>query len=415
VNPAKFALSVFLALLLGALPAPAQTPDASEGRGLLVNEIEVEGSRRVPDAVIMGRVSTRIGSRFVAKHAAEDIRRIFALGFFDDVRVRLEDFEGGVKLVYVVMERPFVLDVLVSGNRKLDSIALLEKSELELGRVYDPVEVSRSVDKIKKLYEEEGYFEAGVTPTIEKTPGGDVVIAFQITEGRRITIDRIVVEGARGLTPRQVKAAMETREREFFFLRGSVRRQTLDADVDRIVHLYHDHGYVQARVESVETIVSRETPRATIRIVVVEGPQFKVGGVDVTGTAVLPVEEIRRRMALKPGDVFSRTALAHSVQEIADLYGSIGRLYTDVHPRTSEDRPNRLVNIVVEIVEGPETYVERIVISGNTRTEEKVLRRELGIAEGDLFTSQKLARLKQRLTNLNYFDRVIVTTVPAPR
>ena len=404
-------LSAFLALLLGSFPALAQSPESTEGQGF-VKEIAVEGSRRVQEAVIVGRVSARIGGRFIAKHVAEDIRRIFALGFFDDVQVRLEDFEGGVKLVYVVVERPFVRDVLLSGNKKHDSSTLLEKIELKLGRVYDPVEVNQSADKLKEFYEQEGYLEAGITPEIEKLPDDDVIIAFQITEGRRITIDRIVVEGAKGLTPEEVKAAMETQEREFIILRGTVRRQTLDDDVERIVQLYNDHGYVQARVESVETTVSREKPRATVRIVVVEGPQFKVGGVDVTGNSVLPLEEIRRRMELRPGDVFSRSALRHSVQGIADLYGAIGRVYTDVYPHTVEDSPHRLVNIVVEIVEGPETYVERINISGNTRTEEKVLRRELPIAEGDLFTSQKLAQLKQRIANLKYFDRVTVTTAP---
>ena len=408
---ARYALSVFLALLLGPFPVLAQTPESTERQGF-VKEIAVEGSRRVQEAVIVGRVSARIGGRLITKHVAEDIRRIFALGFFDDVQVRVEDFEGGVKLVYVVVERPFVRDVRLSGNKTHDSSTLLERIELKLGRVYDPVEVNRSADKLKEFYEQEGYLEAGITPTIEKLPDGDVIIAFQITEGRRITIDRIVVEGARGLTPKEVKAAMETQEREFIILRGSVRRQTLDDDVDRIVQLYNDHGYVQARVESVETIVSREKPRATVRIVVVEGPQFKVGGVDVTGNSVLPLEEIRRRMELRTGDVFSRSALRHSVQGIADLYGAIGRVYTDVYPHTVEDSPHRLVNIVVEIVEGPETYVERINISGNTRTEEKVLRRELPMAEGDLFTSQKLAQLKQRIANLKYFDRITVTTAP---
>ena len=408
---ARYALSVFLALLLGPFPVLAQTPESTERQGF-VKEIAVEGSRRVQEAVIVGRVSARIGGRLITKHVAEDIRRIFALGFFDDVQVRVEDFEGGVKLVYVVVERPFVRDVRLSGNKTHDSSTLLERIELKLGRVYDPVEVNRSADKLKEFYEQEGYLEAGITPTIEKLPDGDVIIAFQITEGRRITIDRIVVEGARGLTPKEVKAAMETQEREFIILRGSVRRQTLDDDVDRIVQLYNDHGYVQARVESVETIVSREKPRATVRIVVVEGPQFKVGGVDVTGNSVLPLEEIRRRMELRTGDVFSRSALRHSVQGIADLYGAIGRVYTDVYPHTVEDSPHRLVNIVVEIVEGPETYVERINISGNTRTEEKVLRRELPISEGDLFTSQKLAQLKQRIANLKYFDRITVTTAP---
>ncbi len=408
----RCALSIFFALLLGPVPALAQVPTAPPERPILVKEIAVQGNRRVQEAVILGRVALKIGTPFVANRTAEDIRAIFSLGFFDDVQVRVEDFEGGVKLTYVVTERPFVRDVLFSGNKKQDASTLLEKIDLKLGTVYNPVEVNRAADKLKDFYETEGYFEVGITPEVEKLADGDVTVTFKIAEGRRITIEQIVIEGTQGLTPKQVRAAMETQEREFYILRGTVQRQRLDEDIDRIIQLYNDHGYVQARVEKSEIDVDRENARATIRIVVVEGPQFKVGGVDVTGNSLLPQEEIRKRIQLKSGDVFSRSKLRDSVTGITDLYSAIGRASADVSPNTMQDTPNRLVNVVFEIVEGPETYVERINISGNTRSEEKILRREIPMAEGDLFTSQKLARAKQRLTNLNYFDKVEAKTAP---
>jgi outer membrane protein insertion porin family len=408
----RCALSIFFALLVGPLPALAQVPAAPPERPILVKEIAVQGNRRVQEAVILGRVSLKIGTPFVANRTAEDIRAIFSLGFFDDVQVRVEDFEGGVKLTYVVTERPFVRDVLFSGNKKQDAATLLEKIDLKLGTVYNPVEVNRAADKLKEFYESEGYFEVGMTPEVEKLADGDVTVTFKISEGRRITIEQIVIEGTQGLTPKQVRAAMETQEREFYILRGTVQRQRLDEDIDRIIQLYNDHGYVQARVEKSEIDVDRENARATIRIVVVEGPQFKVGGVDMTGNSLLPQEEIRRRILLKSGDVFSRSKLRDSVTGITDLYSAIGRASADVSPNTMQDTPNRLVNVVFEIVEGPETYVERINISGNTRSEEKILRREIPMAEGDLFTSQKLTRAKQRLTNLNYFDKVEAKTAP---
>jgi outer membrane protein insertion porin family len=407
----RCALSIFFALLLGPLPALAQAPPTPD-RPILVKEIGVQGNRRVQEAVILGRVSLKIGAPFVANRTAEDIRAIFSLGFFDDVQVRVEDFEGGVKLTYVVTERPFVRDVLFSGNKKQDAATLLEKIDLKLGTVYNPVEVNRATDKLKDFYETEGYFEVGIAPEVEKLADGDVTVTFKIAEGRRINIEQIVIEGTQGLTPKQVRAAMETQEREFYVLRGTVQRQRLDDDVDRIVQLYNDHGYVQARVEKSEIDVDREKARATVRIVVVEGPQFKVGGVDVTGNSLLPQEELRKRIQLRSGDVFSRSKLRDSVTGVTDLYSAIGRASADVSPNTMQDTPNRLVNVVFEVTEGPETYVERINISGNTRSEEKILRREIPMAEGDLFTSQKLTRAKQRLTNLNYFDKVEAKTTP---
>jgi outer membrane protein insertion porin family len=407
----RCALSIFLTLLLGPLPALAQAPTAPPERPVLVKEIAVQGNRRVQEALILGRVGLKIGTPFVASRTAEDIRSIFSLGFFDDVQIRVEDFEGGVKLTYVVTERPFIRDVLFSGNKKQDSSTLLEKIALKLGTVYNPVEVNRAADNLKDFYETEGYFEVAITPEVEKLADGDVTVTFKIAEGRRISIDQIVIEGTQGLTPAQVRGAMDTQEREFYVLRGTVQRQRLDDDVDRIVQLYNDHGYVQARVEKSEINVDRENARATVRIVVVEGPQFKVGGVDVTGISLLPQEEIRKRILLKSGDVFSRGKLRESVTGITELYSAIGRASADVSPNTMQDLPNRLVNVVFEISEGPETYVERINISGNTRSEEKILRREIPMAEGDLFTTQKLARAKQRLTNLNYFDKVEAKTV----
>ncbi|HET8529568.1 MAG TPA: outer membrane protein assembly factor BamA [Methylomirabilota bacterium] len=407
----RCALLIFFALLLGPFTALAQTPTPAD-RQILVKEIGVQGNRRVQEAVILGRVSAKIGSPFVANRTAEDIRAIFSLGFFDDVQVKVEDFEGGVKLTYMVVERPFVRDIVFAGNKKEDAATLQEKIDLKLGSVYNPVEVNRGADKLKEFYETEGYFEVGITPEVEKLPDGDVTVTYRIAEGRRITIDQIVIEGAQGLTPKQVKSAMDTQEREYIILRGTVQRQRLDEDVDRIIQLYNDFGYVQARVESSDIQIDREKARATIRIVVVEGPQFKVGGVDVTGNSVLPMEEIRKRIEMKSGDVFSRSKLRDSVKGITDLYSAIGRASADVSPNTLQDTPGRLVNIVFEVNEGPETYVERINIAGNTRSEEKILRREIPMAEGDLFTSQKLARAKQRLTNLNYFDKVEAKTAP---
>ncbi|HWN16740.1 MAG TPA: outer membrane protein assembly factor BamA, partial [Candidatus Dormibacteraeota bacterium] len=407
----RCALLIFFALLLGPFSALAQAPTPTD-RQILVKEIGVQGNRRVQEAVILGRVGAKIGTPFVANRTAEDIRAIFSLGFFDDVQVKVEDFEGGVKLTYMVVERPFVRDIVFAGNKKEDSATLQEKIELKLGSVYNPVEVNKGADKLKEYYEQEGYFEVGIAPEIEKLPDGDVTVTYRIAEGRRISLDQIVIEGAQGLTPKQVKGAMDTQEREYIVLRGTVQRQRLDEDVDRIIQLYNDFGYVQARVESSEIQVDREKARATIRIVVVEGPQFKVGGVDVMGNAVLPVEEIRKRIELKTGEVFARSKLRDSVKGITDLYSAVGRASADVSPNTLQDTPGRLVNVVFEINEGPETYVERINISGNTRSEEKILRREIPMAEGDLFTSQKLARAKQRLTNLNYFDKVNATTAP---
>jgi len=408
------ALAIFFALTLlwvgGAVsPALGQAPPAAP---IIVKDLTVQGNRRVQEAVILGRASAKVGSPFVPARLADDIRAIFALGFFDDVQAKIEDFEGGVKLTFVVTERPFVRDINFAGNKRLDAAELQEKMDFKLGAVYNPVEVTRAAEKLKEFYEEQGYFEAGITPDVAKLPDGDVSVTFRVVEGRKMTIDTIIIEGTQGLKPDKIKDIMLTREREFYILRGTVQRQKLDQDIERVVTLYNDNGYIQARVETVDTQIDRGSARVTIRIVVVEGPQFRVGGIDINGNKALPVEELRRRVQLKPGDIYSRAKLQDTVKEIGDVYGTIGRAAADINPQVALDVPNRKVNVTLDITEGPEVFIERINITGNTRSQEKILRRELPMAEGDLFTTQKLIRAKQKLTNLNYFEKVETKTVP---
>lgn len=403
---------VLLFLFFAFFLFPFRTPAQEGQQPILVKEIAVQGNLRIQEAVILGRVQTKVGSPLVPARMAEDIRNIFALGFFDDVQLKVEDFEGGVKIILMVVERPLIRDIEFVGSQRIGTSTLQEKIDLKLGTVYNPVDVQKAVSKLKDHYEDEGYFEVQIAPETERMTEGDVKIVFRITEGRRITIERIVIEGTKGLTPRQIKRVMATQERQFFILRGVVQRQRLEEDMERILLFYNDHGYIQARVEGHEISVDEKRARVTIAIKVVEGPQFTVGGVGVTGTNVLPVEEVRRQVKLAPGDVFSRSKLRESVEGIRDLYGSIGRASVDVSPITSQDPAARKVNLTLEITEGPEVFVERINISGNVRSQEKILRREIPMAEGDLFTSQKLDRARQRLVNLGYFETVRASTAP---
>jgi outer membrane protein insertion porin family len=408
----RVCLAVVIVLTAGLLTASTARAQQSQPPPILIRDIHVEGNRRVQDAVILGRVKSTVGSTFNPSLLAEDIRSIFSLGFFDDVQMRVEDFEGGVKVVFVVAERPFIRDVDFVGNKKEDRESLQEKIELKLGSVYNPVDVQRAVDKLRDFYEDEGYFEVQITPTVEKFADTDVKLIFNIVEGRQITIDKIVFLGNKGLRDDQLKDAMETKERQYFILRGKVQRQRLELDIDRIIQLYNDNGFIQARVESHDVHVDREKARVTITIVVVEGPQFRVGDVKITGVTLLPEAEVERQLKLRTGDVFSVGRVRETVTAISNLYSTIGRASADVNPRRDQLPVFNQINLTFEITEGPEVYVERINISGNVRSEDKILRRELPLHEGDLYTLQNKEKARQRLVNLGYFETVNVSTQP---
>jgi outer membrane protein insertion porin family len=378
-----------------------------------VRDITVEGNRRIQAPVIVNRVQTRIGDPFSPSAVREDVRSIFALGFFDDVQVRVEEFEGGVRLIFVVVERPLAREVSFEGNQALKTEELREAAAVRVGVLYNPVEVQRGVDAIRQKYEDEGFFGVAISPRTERTPEGDIRVVFRIDEGRKMYIDRIVIEGNKALTTSQIKDAMATKERLFWILPfNKVHRRVFDDDAERIINLYSDHGYLQARIESHEIIPNFEKGKVTLRTRLVEGPQFRTGAVTFTGNELLPDEEVRRLIPLKEGDVFNRSLLRASIKNITDRYSEIGRGRAEVTPTTDVDADALKVAVALAIKEGPEVYVERVNITGNTKSSEKILRRELRFSEGDLFTNPQLVRSRQRLFNLGYFDEVSISTSP---
>lgn len=401
------------ATLLVGLALLVAGPLRAQERAPQVRDITVQGNRRIQAAVILGRIQTRIGDTFAPAAVREDVRNVFALGFFEDVQVRVEEFEGGVRLIFVVAERPLLREVAFEGHRDLKTEELRERAGLRAGTVYNPAEIQRAEEAIRQRYEEEGYFGVTIAPRTELTPEGDLRVVFRIQEGRKLYIDRIVIEGNQALTARQIKGVMETQERVFWlFPFAKVQRRVFEDDQERILALYADQGYIQARIEAQEILPDVERGRITLRVRVVEGPQFRVGALTVRGHQVLPESELRRLAGLREGDVFNRSRLRAGVRAISERYSELGRARAEVVPSTEVDAEGRRVHVTLTVNEGPEVYVERIHISGNIRSSEKVLRRELRLVEGELFTIQKLVRSRQRLFNLGYFDAVNVSVDP---
>lgn len=405
-------LLLLLLLLVLVGNGRAQVSQPAEPRPVpSVRDIAVEGNRRIQGTAILNRVQTKIGDPFAPAALRDDVRSIFALGFFDDVQLRTEEFEGGVRVIFVVVERPLLREVSFEGNDEVKTEDLREKAAIRIGVLYNPVEVQKAEEAIREKYEDEGYFGVQITPRTERTPEGDLRVVLRIEEGPKLHIDRIVIEGNSALTGSQIKDVMQTRERLFWiFPFSTVQRRVFDDDVDRVLQLYADHGYIQARVESHDIVPDLPRKKVTLRMRVAEGPQFRTGTIQITGNEILSTEEIRRMVRLQEGGVFSRGALRTSVRAIVDRYSELGRARAEVDPRTVNDLPNLKVDVTIPIVEGGPVYVERINIAGNTKSSEKVLRRELRVVEGELFTFQKMVRSRQRLFNLGYFDEVNVST-----
>jgi outer membrane protein insertion porin family len=396
-----------LAVLVAVGGAWAQQPPLIP----TVRDIVVEGNRRIQAPAILNRVSTKIGDPLAPAGLRDDVRSIFGLGFFDDVQVRTEEFEGGIRVIFVVVERPLLREVSFEGNAEVKTEDLREKAAIRVGVLYNPVEVQKAEEAIRQKYEDEGFFGAQIVPRTERTPEGDLRVVFRIEEGPKLYIDRIIIEGNQALTAGQIKAAMQTKERIYWiFPFSTVQRRVFEDDAERILQLYGDHGYIQARVESTEIVPDLARKKVTLRVRVVEGAQFRTGTITITGNEMLSTEEVRKHLKLVEGGVYNRGAVRAAVRSLSDRYSELGRARAQIDPRAVNDLANLKVDVTLAIVEGGPVYVERINITGNTKSSEKILRRELRVAEGELFTYQKLVRSRQRLFNLQYFDEVTVDT-----
>jgi outer membrane protein insertion porin family len=404
-------LSTLIALLAFVASAGAQESQPPPGPIPTVRDIVVEGNRRIQAPAILNRIQTKIGDPLAPAALRDDVRSIFGLGFFDDVQVRTEEFEGGVRVIFVVAERPLLREVSFEGNSEIKTEDLREKAAIRVGILYNPVEVQKAEEAIRQKYEDEGFFGVQITPRTERTPEGDLRVVFRIEEGPKLHIDKIIIEGNKALTAGQIRDVMQTKERLYWiFPFSTVQRKIFDDDVDRILQLYADYGFIQARVESTEIVPDLARKKVTLYVRVVEGPQFRTGTITITGNELLSTEEIRKLVTLQEGAIFNRGALRSSTRAIIDRYSELGRARADVDPRTTNDTDNLKVDVTIPIVEGGPVYVERINITGNTKSSEKILRRELRISEGELFTYQKLVRSRQRLFNLGFFDEVSVNT-----
>ncbi|MDE2485222.1 MAG: outer membrane protein assembly factor BamA [candidate division NC10 bacterium] len=376
----------------------------------LVKQLDIKGSRKIDEATIRFKLKTKVGEPFSLEKTREDVKTVYRLGFYDDVAVDAEVFEGGLKITFILTEKPTIREVKIRGNKQIATDKIKEKLTLAEGGIFNSQAVTANVEKVRQFYEEEGYYQAKVLPQTGKTPEGDISITFEITEGGKFEISTIRILGAKGLSEQEIKARMATRELYLFFFFGTLKRDELQRDLDRIKAFYLDNGYLDIKVGEPEIRVVEAKQKLEIGIRVEEGPQYRVGEVQVTGNTVFSTEEVLKPLQIARQGIFSREVLQRDILTLTDRYSERGYLFADVAPAIGTDRESHIVDVGLEISEGKQAFVERIEISGNTKTRDKVIRREISLNEGDLYNSRLLARGRQKLTNLGYFEDVKVET-----
>ncbi len=417
------AISLVFAALVLITPAAAGLAMADESSGQPkqaepnVVAIEIQGLRKIEAGAVRKHISQGVGLPLSPSAVTKDIKNIFATGYFDDVKVDAEPFEGGIKLIYIVKEKPSIINVQFYGNKELSTSKITDKIKVPTGAVADTVLINDNVVKLRHLYEDEGFGLAQVVPIVHKLNDYEAVLVFMIKEGPKTMIKKIEFVGNKHIPSSKLRKAMTSTERGFFsFLTkgGYYKKNDLQADAEKIADVYFNNGYLQASVSGPDVTFSPNRKWAYIKYTISEGDQFRLSSVSFSGNKVFSTPELEKSLKIKTGKPLSRALLREDVVDITNKYAEKGYALASISPNLAPDTAAKTVSVGFTVDEGDQYHVGRIEISGNTKTKDHVIRREITLNEGDLFNSAKLKKSYQNINNLNFFDSVAIQPEPIP-
>jgi outer membrane protein insertion porin family len=396
-------------LLLGVpvLAAPAWA--AYEGERIV--EVGVSGTRTVAKETILSKAQSKAGAPYQDAVVSEDIRRLFALGYFTDVRADVERLPDGLRLVFVVQEKPVIESVQVEGNRFLRRARVVELFAVSKGQLYDPRKIKEGIDLVKAEYARKGFSQCEVLSRVGVDEAANAATVYLVVdEGPRMRIRQILVQGNQAFPDKRIRKVLKTKRKRWFFS-GVYNEQVVEEDVERLKGFYRKHGYQDVQVDE-QTYRDPSGRGLYVHFTITEGLQHRIGRVAITGAVLFPEREIRQTITLKPGAVYSAEALQEDLRLIKQYYGDRGYIHADVTPDPQLDQEAKRVNLTYHITEHELVYVNRIDVEGNLRTKDVVVRRELRVYPGDAFNGAKIRKSLERLYNLGYFEEVDVATEP---
>ncbi len=403
---ASLALSVLAALTLSvAAPARADAP--------LVRDVRIEGNRRVEVDAIRAAISQKKGEPLDPNKIDSDVRAIMKLGFFSDVVVEVEAIDTAPVLVYRVTERPTVREVKIVGNEELSKDDLKDATELKPFSILDLTRVRKDVKKIQEKYVEKGYYLAEVSYKLNDLPDNQVDVVYTVDEKAKVQVREVRFIGNAHVPKDDITPYMQTQEGgllSFITSQGTYKEDAFQRDLQAIQFVYMDRGYVNVKIGKPSIALSPDRRYLFITIPVEEGEQYDIGKIKFTGQLLDQEPLLRRILRSKEGELFQRSKIGADLFAIGDVYKDLGYAYANVIPVTNTDPKARRLDLEFEVQPGPKVTFERIEIIGNDKTRDKVIRRELRIAEGDLYSGTGIKVSKQRVNALGFFETVEITT-----
>jgi outer membrane protein insertion porin family len=382
-----------------------------------IKSIEIKGLKRIEESAVKSKITQKVGEAISQEKTNEDIKNIFKMGYFDDVRAEIEPFEGGIKLIYIVKEKPTIVRIELQGNKEFDDSKLKEHLTITTGAIADAVLIQDNANKLREFYEEEGYWLSRIVPIIKRTGPDEVGLTYQIEEGPKVKIKKINIIGNKAISTGKIKGVMETKEWwifSFITSSGYYTKERMESDIEKIRDLYFNNGFIKVAVGEPKIQLTDDKKGMIITVPISEGDQYRVSSVEISGNKVFTDDVLKKKITMELGKPFSKETLKKDILAFSELYSENGYALITVTPDLIPDESNKTVKVLLKIDEGGKYKIGRIEISGNTKTRDKVIRREVRLDEGDVFNGALIKRSYERINNLNFFEKVELIPKPHP-
>src|SRR6266540_3250106 len=410
MRPPPFAIWVAVCALLGAVVARAQAPQAAPGPPIIRSiDVQYTGAETVGKARILAQMRTKVGQPYSNQVVEEDIAALYKTGAIQNVRIFAQPEGDGVKVIVAVQTRAILREIEISGAERIKPGRLRKEIKLKLNQAVDEKQLEEARQKIIEVYQGRGFTDVSVQfrvdPIDEKR--GTARVVYTVNEGVKGAVRQVHFEGNAHFSEKVLRKQMKTRAKTLvYFLDKSGRfdEVQLEQDLDKVREFYQNHGYIDVEIKNVRRERTEKGP-LILTIVIAEGPQYHVRKLTVTGYQHAREDKIRGLLKMKEGSVYSPKQLRDDAKAVADAYGSGGYVDLVILPEGAPAGP-ALIDVAYKIEEGDRSFVNRLNIEGNTRTKDKVIRREVLVAPGDVFNTVRVDVTKKRLENLGYFAKV---------
>ncbi len=399
----------------------ASPAKASVGRlkqELRVVAIDAAGMKKLEKDAIVNRLVTKVGQAYSESQIREDVLALFKSGYFVNVEVDREVKGNEVRLTYRVTEKPSIVEIVYEGNSEVKSEDLAEAAGIKPYEILNMAKVKEATEKIQKLYEDKGFFLAKVEPAVEDVKKDESArLVFKIKENDKVKVKKITILGAKKISDSTLKGNMLTKEGGFFsFMSGSgaYKQEAFDRDVQALRYVYYNQGYIQAKIDRPQVNVTPDKKSIYIAFRVDEGEQYSVGEIDFGGDVLFPKQELAETIKLTPGNIFAYDVLYKDLSDLQAKYGDLGYAFANVIPRTRINDKDLKVDLLFEFDKGNKVYFGDINVVGNSKTRDKVVRRELKVREGELYNETRRRQSLENVQRLGFFDEVNFKTSTSP-